>query len=97
MLEPASFAIPVLAGPGAMDDAATRAFVESGGVMAIEGATPAESLAAQWTALLSDADLRTSAGRAARDQITRGAAEESMEGLERLLADVDSRQERARV
>ncbi len=97
LLEPASFAIPVLAGPGAMDDAATRASVESGGVVVIEGAMPAETLAARWTALLSDPDLRTSGGRAARDQITRGAAEESMKGLERLLADVNSREERARV
>ncbi len=97
LLEPASFAIPVLAGPGAMDDAAARAFVESGGVVVVEGAMPAETLAARWTALLGDADLRTSAGRAARAQITRGAAEESMKGLERLLADVDSREERARV
>jgi 3-deoxy-D-manno-octulosonic-acid transferase len=97
LLEPASFGIPVLAGPGAMDDAAARAFVESGGVVVIEGAMPAETLAARWTALLGDADLRTSAGRAARAQITRGAAEESMKGLERLLADVNSREERARV
>ncbi len=94
LLEPASFAIPVLAGPGAVDDVATRAFVESGGVVVIEGAMPVKTLAARWTALLADADLRTSGGRAARDQITRGAAEESMKGLERLLADVDSREER---
>ncbi len=94
LLEPASFAIPVLAGPGAVGDVATRAFVESGGVVVIEGAMPVKTLAARWTALLADADLRTSGGRAARDQITRGAAEESMKGLERLLADVDSREER---
>lgn len=94
LLEPASFAIPLLAGPGAVGDTATRAFVESGGVVVIEGAMPAKTLAARWTALLTDADLRTSGGRAARDQITHGAADESMKGLERLLADVDSREER---
>ncbi len=94
LLEPASCAIPVLAGPGGEADAATRAFVESGGVVVVDGAMPAKTLATQWTALLTDADMRKSSGRAARDQITRGAAEESMKGLERLLANVDSREER---
>ena len=93
LLEPASFAIPVLVGPRARTDAAASAYMQSGGVWVIDGAMPAATLAARWTALLDDADLRTSEGRAARDQITRGAADESMKGLESLLKTVDSREE----
>lgn len=90
-LEPAACGVPVLTGPEATRNAAMRSFIQCGGVTAIEGPAPSESLATEWTALLTDADRRLAAGQAARDQITRGAAAESMQALDVLLVTGGSR------
>ncbi len=95
LLEPAAFGIPVLTGSGTARDATTRAFVQSGGVLAVGDPAPAESLAALWTDLLADSNRRTETGRAAREQITPGAAAASMKALEMLLADVAPPEERS--
>ena len=85
LAEPAAWGVPVLAGPGVFQDAAAQPLLESGGVTAISGPDPLPELVEKWTRWLGDPDARSAAGRAARDQIRCGAADESVQALERLL------------
>ena len=85
LAEPAAWGVPVLAGPGVFQDAAAQPLLESGGVTAISGPDPLPELVEKWTRWLGDPDARSAAGRAARAQISCGAADESVQALERLL------------
>ena len=85
LAEPAAWGVPVLAGPGVLRDAAAQPLLESGGVTAISGPDPLHELVEKWTRWLGDPDARSAAGRAARAQIRCGAADESVQALERLL------------
>lgn len=85
LAEPAAWGVPVLAGPGVFQDAAAQPLLESGGVTAISGPDPLPELVEKWTRWLGDPDARNAAGRAARAQIRCGAADESVQALERLL------------
>ena len=85
LAEPAAWGVPVLAGPGVFQDAAAQPLLESGGVTAISGPDPLPELVEKWTRWLGDPDARSAAGRAARAQIRCGAADESVQALERLL------------
>ena len=85
LAEPAAWGVPVLAGPGVFRDAAAQPLLESGGVTAISGPDPLPELVEKWTRWLGDPDARSAAGRAARAQIRCGAADESVQALERLL------------
>lgn len=85
LAEPAAWGVPVLAGPGVFKDPAAQPLLESGGVTAISGPDPLPALVEKWTRWLGDPDARSAAGRAARAQIRCGAADESVQALERLL------------
>jgi 3-deoxy-D-manno-octulosonic-acid transferase len=85
LAEPAAWGVPVLAGPGVSKDAAAQALLESGGVTAISGPDPLAELVEKWMRWLGDPEARSAAGLAARAQIRYGAAEESVQALERLL------------
>ena len=85
LAEPAAWGVPVLAGPGVFNDAAAQPLLESGGVATISGPDQLPELVEKWTQWLSDPDARSVAGRAALSQIRCGAADESVQALERLL------------
>ena len=68
-----------------LKDAAAQPLLESGGVTAISEPDPLHELVEKWTWWLGDPNARSAAGRAGRAQIRCGAADESVQALERLL------------
>lgn len=85
VIEPASFAVPVILGPrGHSADATT--LLRSGGALALTGRHPAQALARLWETWLDDPAGRTRAGLAARRALTAGAAQRSTARLLELMA-----------
>ncbi len=85
VIEPASYAVPVIIGPwGHSTDAIT--LLRAGGAHALPGRHRAQGLVRLWEAWLDDAAGRMRAGLAARRALTAGAAQRSAARLLELMA-----------
>lgn len=85
VIEPASFAVPVIVGPrGHGGD--TIALLQAGGAVALPQRDPAQALARSWEAWLADGDGRVHAGLAARRALAAGAAQRTAVRLLELMS-----------
>jgi 3-deoxy-D-manno-octulosonic-acid transferase len=86
VLEPASYAVPVLVGPRG-HGADAIALLEAGGAVALPRREASPALARSWEALLADGTSRARAGLAARGTLSGGAAQRTAARLLELLQD----------
>jgi 3-deoxy-D-manno-octulosonic-acid transferase len=82
VVEPAALAVPVLAGPHAIDDRDAQRLIAGGGL--VSGGS-ASVLGRVWLTWFSDPEARMRAGLAARSALTTGAAERSANAIATLL------------
>jgi 3-deoxy-D-manno-octulosonic-acid transferase len=87
VVEPAAYALPVIAGPRG-HTADLVALVEAGGAVTLPASRPAEALARRWRSWFLNGDARTAAGLAARRVLAAGAAQRTTARLLPLMSEV---------
>jgi 3-deoxy-D-manno-octulosonic-acid transferase len=87
VLEPAAWAVPIIAGPDALDNPEAQQLAEAGALVALPERDPGPALYASWRAWLTETPRRTVAGTAARTALEQGAgaADRAVEVVEELV------------